>query len=206
MTLIMVTSRLLHRLFHRSSNHDPALREQQQLPAEPPASPRPIPAPAPFNAVPNWSRAIMDSIGINITTCRTHGDPANFRQLPILPPDYRCLGEDPDRSNSTINIQNQSAFFSRLPLEIRELVYFYLLGNRRIHVDFDYHPRRGRWRWWYRVCDDPQHCPDKSDPFVCPEYAGAEEAMLELGSSAWVKQGFEYKLHAIGWLTSCWRA
>ncbi|KAH8432877.1 uncharacterized protein LDX57_010510 [Aspergillus melleus] len=205
----MVASRLLHRLFHRTSNPDPAPHQrQQQQQQQAPATPQPIPAPAPtpFNTVPNWSRAVIDSIGIDASTCREHGDPGYSRQLPVLPRDYRCLGDDPNRVNSTINIQEQSAFFTRLPLEVRQLVYTYLLGNRRIHVDYDFHPRRRRWRWWYRVCDDPQHCPDKSDPFVCPEYAGAEEAMLELGSSAWVKPGFEYKLHALGWLMCCWRA
>ncbi|KAI9038145.1 fungal specific transcription factor domain-containing protein [Aspergillus affinis] len=172
------------------------------------ATPQPIlaPAPTPFDTLPNWLRAVIDSIGIDASTCRNHGDPGYSRQLPVLPPDYRCLGYDPDRVNSTINIQDQSAFFARLPLEVRELIYICLLGNRRIHVNYDFHPRRRRWRWWYRVCDDPQYCPDKSDPFVCPEYAGAEEAMLELGSSAWVRPGFEYKFYALGWLVCCWRA
>ncbi|KAA8641979.1 uncharacterized protein ATNIH1004_010918 [Aspergillus tanneri] len=199
--------RLFYRLFHRTPYPDRESHQRREPAGHPqPTTPCSPSAPFPFNNVPNWSRAVLESVGIDISTCQVNGDHNKARQLPIVPPDYRCLAEDQGYIGCEINLQPQSLLFSRLPLEVRDLIYFYVLGNRRIHVDYDFHPRKGQWRWWYRICDDPQHCPDKSDPFVCPEYAGAEEAMLELGSNSWVKPGFEYKLHAVSWLTCCSRA
>ncbi|PYH97348.1 hypothetical protein BO71DRAFT_438987 [Aspergillus ellipticus CBS 707.79] len=204
----MVHFRLLHRLFHRRAQSLPAPPEAgSPSPSEAAAPVEPVPASPPINPVANWSRALLGSTGLAASTCQVAGDLSDPTRLPVLPPDHTSLGNNnsSSSSSSSIHLQLQSPFFSRLPLEIRQLIYLYAFGDRRIHIDFDFHPGKGRWTWWHRVCDDPAHCPDKEDPFVCPEYEGAEEAMLKLGSNAWVKSRFDYKVDAVSWFRSCWQ-
>ncbi|PWY69485.1 hypothetical protein BO70DRAFT_432445 [Aspergillus heteromorphus CBS 117.55] len=218
----MVQFRLLHRLFRRKSHSLPGPPEgpSQQasaVTATAPVQVEPVPASPLINPVANWSRALLNSTGLAASTCQVAGDLSDPSRVPILPPDYSSLVPRTSNSNSNSNSngddvlfpvihpQVQSPFFFRLPPEIRHLIYLYAFGDRRVHIDFDFHPAKAQWSWWHRVCDDPVHCPDKEDPFVCPEYEGAEEAMLKLGTSAWVKNGFEYKVDAVSWLQSCWR-
>ena len=181
------------------------LRRLFPQPNQPP-SPQPQSQPQPpqqnsFNTTPNLSRALLEAPGIDSSTCQVNGPPTNPNKLPILPPDHQTLYS---KDNQGTNPQQQSPFFAKLPPEIRQLIYLHAFGNRQIHIDFDYHAPNGRWEWWHRICDEPQNCPE-GKAFVCPEYAGAEEAMLELGSSAWLMYMFEYKVDAVRWLRCCRR-
>ena len=177
------------------------LRRLFPQPDQPP-SPQPQPPQQnSFNTTPNLSRALLEAPGIDSFTCQINGPRTNPNKLPILPPDHQTLYFKDDQ---VTNPQQQSPFFAKLPPEIRQLIYLHAFGNRQIHIDFDYHAPNGRWEWWHRVCDEPQNCPE-GKKFVCPEYAGAEEAMLELGSSAWLMYMFEYKVDAVKWLKCCRR-
>ncbi|KAL4862985.1 hypothetical protein BDV12DRAFT_206850 [Aspergillus spectabilis] len=145
-----------------------------------------------FNSAPYMSRAIYESPGINESTCEVNGDPKNPDRLPILAKDYLDLN---------VSVQHKSPFFTKLPPEIRQIIYLYAFGDRRIHFDYDFSTDRGGWTWWHRICDDPLRCPGKE--FACPETEAAETSMLRLGSRNWTRSGFEYKLDALGWVASC---
>ncbi|KAL4785026.1 hypothetical protein BJX76DRAFT_325786 [Aspergillus varians] len=205
----MVASEFLWRLFQR------APRRQRQ-PPQPPSEPSPPSPPTHrrterINTTPYVSRAVLESPGISDSTCQVNGDPHDPDRLPILPPDYTSLfdavagdeTESPSLLNQAFHPQSQSPFFTQLPPEIRTLIYLHAFGGRRIHLDYDFTPGRNgnQWRWWHRVCDDESTCPSKALP--CPETATAEATMLQLGSRSWVKAGFEYKIHALGWLRCC---
>ncbi|KAE8384124.1 hypothetical protein BDV23DRAFT_177291 [Aspergillus alliaceus] len=193
----MSASLFFRRLFHRNP-HD--VQSTHPPPISAPGSP-------PINSIPNWSRAVFESIENDILSDQSDGSRTDPSCLPRLPSDYRCLSStlSDNASSPPVNIhpQSQSPFFSLLPPEIRHLIYLFAFGNRRIHLDFDFNLQLGRWTWWHRICDDAQNCPDK--PFPCPEHAGAEEAMLKLASSSWVKENFEYKLDAVNWFRCCRR-
>lgn len=193
----MAPSRLFHKVFNRNYRDPESSRSSPFL--------IPDPDPASINDIPNWSRAVLESVGIGKDTCRVNGSPTDPNHLPSLPPNYCSLLSTLSdyRSPVEIHSQSQSPFFSRLPPEVRNLIYLFAFGNRRVHLDFNFHPQRGEWKWWHRVCDDAENCCDKT--FQCPEHAGAEEAMLKFGSHAWVKEGFEYKLNTVNWLRSCRR-
>ncbi|KAB8256825.1 hypothetical protein BDV32DRAFT_160900 [Aspergillus pseudonomiae] len=205
----MAAAQFFHRLFNRK-NRDPESPRPSSL-SIPDRAPTPAPASASINSIPNWSRAVLESVGVDNATCRVNGCPTDSKHLPTLPPDYcsvlSILSDNRHHNSSSpveIHLQSQSSFFSRLPPEVRNLIYLFAFGNRRIHLDFDFNPQQGQWKWWHRVCDDAENCLDKT--FQCPEYAGAEEAMLKLASRSWVKEGFEYKLDAVNWLKCCRRA
>ncbi|KAL2825747.1 hypothetical protein BDW59DRAFT_145879 [Aspergillus cavernicola] len=207
----MVATNFLSRLFQRAPRHRSVNARQQ--PPEPAVSSIPqgqvTPnGPISINNTPYWSRALFDSPGISETTCRVDGSPDDPGKLPILPPNHRCLfskiseSTSPESDTQSRN-QIQSRFFTHLPPEIRQIIYLHAFGGRRIHLDHNFFPydRQNQWRWWHRVCDDAPNCPEKE--FICPDTADAELSMLQLGSSAWVKKGFEYKIDAVAWLRCC---
>ncbi|KAE8374528.1 hypothetical protein BDV26DRAFT_284200 [Aspergillus bertholletiae] len=204
----MAPSHLFHKLLNRNHRYPGSPRPSSSSISDP--APVPAPASASINNIPNWSRAVLESVGVDKATCRMNGSPTDPNHLPALPSDYCSLlstlggnGSHNRPSPVEIDPQRQSPFFSRLPPEVRNLIYLFAFGNRRVHLDYDYNPQRGQWTWWHRVCDDAEHCLAKA--FQCPEYAGAEEAMLKLASDSWVQEGFEYKLDAVNWLRSCRR-
>ncbi|PWY77293.1 hypothetical protein BO94DRAFT_538158 [Aspergillus sclerotioniger CBS 115572] len=214
----MVNVGQVPRLFRRRSRS--RAREELLLPLLPQAPPSTIepvfgrdivvPAIAPLieptiNPIPNWSRAVLDSTGISTSTCQVNGHVSDPSRLPVLAPDYAALITKPfqDGHQVLINPQRQCLFFTRLPVEIRQFIYNFAFGNKRIHMDYEFHHGKGRWVWWHRVCDDPEHCPEKENSFVCPECEGSEESMLKLGSRRWVKEGWEYKVRAGGWMKAC---
>ncbi|KAL2797252.1 hypothetical protein BJX66DRAFT_335155 [Aspergillus keveii] len=212
----MVGSDLFQRMFHRgstrSSSVSPQPGEQPQLlrrgnstsSRRSPTSERDIP----HAQIPSWHRAVLGSPGIRPESCKVKGSRFSASQLPVLPEDHAALfttlnndiGTDADLSS-----QEESPFFTKLPPEIRDMIYLFAFGNRRIHMDFDFQgtsTKRGRWGWWHRVCDDADNCL-ANKTFVCAETAAAEESMLRHGSVAWVKQGFEYYISAVNWLRCC---
>lgn len=228
----MVASEFLSRLFQRAPRRRRQQRQQTHERSEqtPPATLTPIPTtPAPrgepsirINPVGYTGRATVDSPGLRDSTCKVNGSLHDRYYLPTLPREYRslfasiCETADQDIQNQNqsqnqhqdkqakVNPQEQSPLFTRLPPEIRYIIYLHAFGGRRIHMDYDYGPQQykhSRWNWWHRVCDDAAACPVKE--FVCPETAPAEGAMLQLGSSSWVKDGFEYRIDAVNWLRCC---
>jgi hypothetical protein len=53
--------------------------------------------------------------------------------------------------------QTQSVFFTKLPLELRQLVYEELFGKCMLHLEFDYagpeyEGQAEEWRWWHCLC------------------------------------------------------
>lgn len=64
--------------------------------------------------------------------------------IPKLPsPRPRPITPTPDNPGLTAQPQTQSRFFSRLPLEMRQLIYSHLFGNRVVHVELGYqYPRK----------------------------------------------------------------
>jgi hypothetical protein len=188
----------------RFFNHN--RQQPQAAPASPISPPTPAPAARSINSIPNWSRAVLESVGIDDSSCTLDWYRTHPKYLPALPSNYLCLLSkliDPGPNNTLspvdIHPQCQSPFFTRFPPEVRHLIYLHAFGNRRIHLDFDFNPELGQWIWWHRICHDDQHCPDGA--FPCPEYAGAEDAMLNLTLGGWVQEGFKYKLDALNWLT-----
>lgn len=63
--------------------------------------------------------------------------------IPTLPsPRPRPITPTPD-NGLIAQPQTQSPFFGRLPLEIRQLIYSHLFGNRVVHVELGYqYPRK----------------------------------------------------------------
>ncbi|KAL3463903.1 hypothetical protein BJX64DRAFT_276113 [Aspergillus heterothallicus] len=148
------------------------------------------------------NRAILESPGVQLSSCEVHGDRHNPKYLPILPADYSSLYSTiVNTSGSLQNEQAQSPFFVGLLPEIRQLIYCHLFGDRRVHLDFDYESRQAQWLWWHRICDSPNTCPDKQ--LICPENATAEGMMLHFGSKSWMTERVEAKIDAVGWLRSC---
>lgn len=203
----------------------------EQTPAAPlppiPTTPEPRGEPSVrINPAGYTARATFDSPGVKDSTFKVNGSLHDPYYLPALPREYRSLfasicdtihqdieNQEQEQEKHLVqnqeaklrlNPQEQSPLFTRLPPEIRYIIYLYAFGGRRIHMDYDYGPQRYkscRWSWWHRVCDDDAVCPVKE--FVCPETAPAEGAMLQLGSSSWVKDGFEYRIDAVNWLRCC---
>ncbi|KAK0615432.1 hypothetical protein DIS24_g11821 [Lasiodiplodia hormozganensis] len=70
--------------------------------------------------------------------------PCECTIIPKLPsPRPRPITPTPDNNGLTAQPQTLSRFFSRLPLEIRQLVYTHLFGNRVVHVELGYqYPRK----------------------------------------------------------------
>ncbi|KAL3477460.1 hypothetical protein BJX99DRAFT_226279 [Aspergillus californicus] len=73
----------------------------------------------------SWSRATLQSPGIQDITCATNSYPSNADRLPVHPPDHECLyatlrDSDGRRSGcgSDMNTEQQSPFFCMLPPEI----------------------------------------------------------------------------------------
>lgn len=224
----MVASEFLSRLFQRTPRRQRQRQQQQQHQERPEQTPTPT-TPTPrgdpsvrINPVGYTARATFDSPGLKDSTCKVNGSLHDRYYLPTLPQEYRsltasiCEASDhdtkdqdheqhqPHNQQAKLNPQEQSPLFTRLPPEVRYIIYLHAFGGRRIHMDYDYGPqlyKYSRWSWWHRVCDDDAVCPVKE--FVCPETAPAEGAMLQLGSSSWVKDGFEYRIDAVNWLRCC---
>lgn len=121
---------------------------------------------------------------------RAHPPEIDSLHHPSLPtPRPRALTLDsspyppnPAETSTILHTASQSScsFFSRLPLELRILVYGHLFGNRTLHVllRYDYPDHRGTkhdmsrfrtdtdmsrpegWYWWHSVCHrDPEILP-----------------------------------------------
>ncbi|KAL4876376.1 hypothetical protein BJY04DRAFT_223164 [Aspergillus karnatakaensis] len=208
----MLSSDFLSRLFRFAPRHrkrtrnNPQRHQNEQHSASPET--RQVVSIERINTTPYMSRAILESPGIYPSTCAINGDIHDPERLPILPPNHVSLySKLTDENNhdytADLNAQSGSSFFTKLPPEIRQMIYIHAFGARRIHLDYDFNVQENsqRWIWWHRVCDDASNCPDKE--YACPETVAAEASMLRLGSDKWVKTGFEYKVGAVGWLCSC---
>lgn len=72
-------------------------------------------------------------------------DDSPEKSIPTLPcPRPRPITPTPE-NGLVAHPQTQSAFFARLPLEIRQLIYCYMFGNRVVHVQlgYQYPPKPG---------------------------------------------------------------
>jgi hypothetical protein len=49
-------------------------------------------------------------------------------------------------------IPQESPFFTKLPAEIRQLIYTKMFGDRRIHIDLRYDEDGKKWDWVSCVC------------------------------------------------------
>ncbi|KAK2808810.1 hypothetical protein FQN49_008672, partial [Arthroderma sp. PD_2] len=103
-----------------------------------------------------------------------HAPPRRLRRprtplIPILPPNRRPVSFSyTSRTASDQWATDDSLFFTRLPPEIRQMVYIALFGARTIHMSFQYstsyvagkaHARLDtvkrtgdltlKWRWWH---------------------------------------------------------
>jgi hypothetical protein len=50
-------------------------------------------------------------------------------------------------TDTGLSSQKESPFFTKIPPEIRDMIYLFAFGNRRIHMDFDFQgtsTKRGR--------------------------------------------------------------
>ncbi|KAL5342209.1 hypothetical protein BJX70DRAFT_338516 [Aspergillus crustosus] len=195
----------------RQQTMDESNREFDQGSDLPPT--RYVPGVHTINTEPYMGRAVYESPGIHDSTCAVHGDVTDDSKLPILPDDYRSLykqlsdgragssAETEEDLNLKLNTQYKSRFFTTLPPELRQMIYIYAFGGRRIHIDYDFSDNFQKWSWWYRVCDDPERCPEKA--FACPETEAAAFSLQILGSDTWIREGFRYDIGALGWLASC---
>ena len=61
------------------------------------------------------------------------------------------------------HFQSQSLFFTRLPLEIRILIYNNILGTRTIHFFQQFSRTRQKWEQFHSVCPIPKFAP-QADP------------------------------------------
>ncbi|KAL4794342.1 hypothetical protein BDV19DRAFT_390401 [Aspergillus venezuelensis] len=216
----MVRSGFLSNIIRRFQSL-PLLASLEQAEAEAEAETTPRPSLVNFNRHVRWDeddpyidRAELTSRGIGDVTCKVNGDVYDRDFLPILPGDYTSLhralaagkGEAP-------NAQHQSPFFN-LPPEIRDIVYFYLIGGQKVHVDYEFREicdgdddrdgpnRQRRWAGWHRVCDDPDNCP-KGKQLPCPETANAEKRFVGMGWKSHLREEFEGKHSALNWLRCC---
>ncbi|PYH37483.1 major facilitator superfamily transporter [Aspergillus neoniger CBS 115656] len=118
-------------------------------------------------------RTSPEAPGILDTNCTiiTQNQKQRRYKLPIPDPEHRQrqLQTLATSSARPQNPQSQSAFFSRLPLEVRNIIYRELFGGGRVHVDYLWkrpsavvaRPPTGKdkgkkadalWQWWHRVC------------------------------------------------------
>jgi hypothetical protein len=51
--------------------------------------------------------------------------------------------------------QEQSSFFSKLPLEVRLMIYREVFGNREIHIAYEYSETKRKWELWSIECFSP---------------------------------------------------
>lgn len=146
------------------------------------------------------------SIGIDDSTCQFNGKRTDYMKLP-LPPARRPLTPSPSSDlPHALNPQRHSPFFSRLPPEVRNLVYSYLFGNRRIHIEFAFNGHLEQWRWWHRVCDEILLFPDKNNALAetCPTTAFHEELHWSLYAGRKKKKpGKGHRLEGSNWLRTC---
>lgn len=104
-------------------------------------------------------------IGLDESTCQINGARLDCSKMPIPPRRSRPFTAEYEEGTGSraVHPQTQSVFF-RLPLEIRLLIYEYLLGYRRVNVDFDVNTDHGYaaiahlpyedrfiWRWRHYV-------------------------------------------------------
>lgn len=134
------------------------------------------------NERPSQSRSI-EYIGIDDATCQVNGRREDRSKMPI---------PQPCRQSPTVkkpHPQPGSLFFTRLPPEVRGLVYLQLFGNRRVHVEFDMDVRycekasRGTlsesWRWWHCICHEQVFRPSVVVHFTNRDECHALEWSLE---------------------------
>ncbi|KAL4966915.1 uncharacterized protein BDV14DRAFT_33495 [Aspergillus stella-maris] len=198
----------------------PFLASLEQAEAEAEAETTPRPSLVNFNRHVRWDdddpyidRAELTSRGIRDATCKVNGDIYDRDSLPTLPDGHTSLHSTLAAGEGKVppNAQEQSRFFN-LPPEIREIVYFHLLGGQKVHVDYEFREIRGddgeaaesqrRWAGWHRICDDPDNCP-KGKQLPCPETANAEKRFVGMGWKSHLREGFEGKLSALNWLRCC---
>ena len=143
-----------------------------------------------------------NAVGINESTCEINGSLFDRENLPVPSPDEhrRQLGTHPCKA------QFKSKFF-KLPLEIREMIYRELLGDRRVHIGYLFDPPytyqdhkryRSQWHWWHRVCD-------KSHSFgveLCRDrcWARCDDKERQAG---WTTSPPGTKLQGVEWLRCC---
>ncbi|OJJ35778.1 hypothetical protein ASPWEDRAFT_172575 [Aspergillus wentii DTO 134E9] len=149
----------------------------------------------------------LSHIGVDYDTCRADGSLRDSSSMPIPPP-RRPLTPPPDSSSSTSDLlhvdpQSESLFFTRLSPSIRNRIYTELLGDRSVHLEYDYGYAPGyrqrdkrppdQWRWWHRVCDE-----DDSQPGdLC---RGVD---LEDRKRVGRKELDKHKLKGVHWLRTC---
>ncbi|KAL4949546.1 hypothetical protein BDW69DRAFT_174216 [Aspergillus filifer] len=159
---------------------------------------------------PYIERAELSSPGIRETTCKVNGPITDGEFLATLPDNYTSLYSTlTTGKGKASDPQDQSPFFN-LPPEIRDIIYFHLLGNQKIHIDYELRyvydwetdTSQRRWAGWHRICDDPDNCP-KGKSLPCPETANAEKRFLDMGWKSHVAEGFKAKLSALNWFRCC---
>lgn len=122
-----------------------------------------------------WIRKKFKSIHDTLDDSKS-SPPALPPPLPVLPRKRQhVLTPSSSRENLLRNAVAKSAFFQRLPLELRRQIYIAAFGGRTVHMDLllttyphlpsprhaRLDPRRGvrdrtalaHWRWWCRVCN-----------------------------------------------------
>lgn len=174
---------------------------------------------------------VLNLVGINEKTCKVGGRDDDARRMPIpnrlrrplTPPFVLEESRTVAKRRIDINPQNNSPFFSRIPAEIRHLVYLSLYGKRRIHLEFHLGPghdiirnNRNRsddktayiWGWWHFVCHQstflPARCVQHPDPWdPCQAIAEWGIRSEEAGEPYDRELFVDRKLPGSNWLRSC---
>lgn len=171
--------------------------------------------------------------GVDDSECAVGGNKADPSKMPIPAPagrrrpllvapriDQMKKSNDGEESHLYPHLQGQSAFFSRLPLEIRREIYTLLFGGRRIHIEYDYHyqvvhdrirdrmkvklgeaflPKR-EWRWWHWICDGEEGSFPGDDKCRRTEHYDPKRWKIKGKDRPWI----QHKMTAvIKWLRSC---
>jgi hypothetical protein len=95
---------------------------------------------------------------------------------------------DVDGDGECMHAQDQSMFFARLPIELRRMVYQFVVGGESVHLTLSTKRRFGHF-----ICDDTPLSLDQSDELEKKECAcrvlvgGRKSARLDCGGVAMVR-------------------
>lgn len=134
-------------------------------------------------------------LGINHHTC--DGNKGGEDKTPVPGPEPR---RPLTPTTTETNPQAQSAFFARLPPEIRLKIYLCLFGDRRVHIAavsplLNGKKHRGESRWVHRICREQEAFRDRCGCMYCennPDF----EARKGISRA-------DYKLAGLAWLRCC---
>lgn len=166
-----------------------------------------------------------NAIGIYESSCEVTDKLTNKYMLPVKSPKERQRQRSrPPGYTKYCSPQRKSLFFTKLPRELRDLVYLELFGGRRVHIEYDYQPpniflypsddKAGKkekkrippfhWQWKHILCQKSDDWEEDKDRVydTCGNWAHEADLARDNG---WTEPPPGTKLKGVELLRTCQR-